>query len=392
MVDFFPSQDRLIRREVSLGFLNERTWPENHVILEQFAPLYDVDSDDFVFEYVPEPTTYLAPARAEDAEAEMASKTDTYGTGRGRMQDWAVKDHYKPSDISRYRELNEVVATLVKAGYSPLDFPTTVGNDLRTSFDKKVARDSARRQQALYNRIEWLGHQALWTNHIAYNDGNIVYDVAYNRPDAQGSASASVLWDDEASDPIQDILDLQIEAFDLYGIELKRGLISNRILRKAWTSNKFAAIRTGLAVAGGPASGVIDPKYTGNWSPKAALDMITQATGVEFSVFDGVYRTGDPGSAVNHRFSPDDKMLLLPAQEDIAAIDQTEIGFGKTCSAPHVANGWQSGWYTWEKDHGQDPWSYDFGTGIKAWPIFPHLDWTWVVKVIENGTAQQAKF
>ena len=39
------------------------------------------------------------------------------------------------------------------------------------------------------------------------------------------------------------------------------------------------------------------------------------------------------------------------------------------------------GFYAWEKDYGQDPWGYALGTGIKAFPVFPHMELTYNMKV-----------
>jgi hypothetical protein len=61
---------------------------------------------------------------------------------------------------------------------------------------------------------------------------------------------------------------------------------------------------------------------------------------------------------------------------DIAEFDDTQIGFAKTLTSPHPAGNWSSGFYEWEKDYGNDPWGYDVGTGIKAFPIFLHMDLT----------------
>src|SRR6478735_12461024 len=97
-------QDRLVRKEVSLGAIREFQPPQNHIGTELLAPYRDVESDDVIFEYTRGLTAGLAPARAEDAESELAQKDESVGYGRAAIIDWALKDHWDPSDVSRYRE------------------------------------------------------------------------------------------------------------------------------------------------------------------------------------------------------------------------------------------------------------------------------------------------
>jgi hypothetical protein len=64
-------QDRIIRKEVSLGTIREIEPPQTHLGLG-FAPWLEVATDDVIFHYIKGDTDGLAPARAEDAESELA--------------------------------------------------------------------------------------------------------------------------------------------------------------------------------------------------------------------------------------------------------------------------------------------------------------------------------
>jgi hypothetical protein len=44
--------DRLVRKEVGLGAIRERTWPMDHIGLAQIAPFMPVDTDDVIFDYI----------------------------------------------------------------------------------------------------------------------------------------------------------------------------------------------------------------------------------------------------------------------------------------------------------------------------------------------------
>lgn len=366
-------QDRLVRKEVALGLVRERPKPEGHIGLN-IAPFQAVESDDVIFQHVQLSASGLAPARAEDSEAEMAGKEETIGEGRASLIDWSIKDHYTTSDVTRYRE------SLLIGNALPESLPLT-SSSITEGFQNRVARDTALRRRKLDNRLEWLIMEALWKGRIAYNDGKIIFDVSYDRPSPQQNASVTATWDDTDADPIGDLLEIQEYMYDTHGTTITRGMMSKKIARKILTSDRFAA-RSGLA--GGTGSLPVDPNYLiDGWGYEAALGVVERATGISFQLYDSGYRTRAAGSTSTTftRYSPEDKILLLPAQSDIDEIDDF-IGFGKTFTSPHPAGNWTPGFYEWEKDLGQDPWGYDVGTGIKAFPVFPHLDLTYVLKVL----------
>jgi hypothetical protein len=65
----------------------------------------------------------------------------------------------------------------------------------------------------------------------------------------------------------------------------------------------------------------------------------------------------------------------------VAALDDT-IGFGATLTSPHPEGNWTSGFYEWERDTGPDPWGFDRGNGIKAFPVMPHMELSYAMRVL----------
>lgn len=386
-------QDRLVRKEVALGVIREIVPPQNHIGLLAIAPLMEVPVDDVIFQFAQGITDGLVPARAEDAESELSQKDDTFlSEGRASVIDWAIKDHYSASDVNRYREWLLIQETMRDQNVLPLT--VTTGMD---GWAAKMARDTARRRRKLDNRMEWMiVNQALSTGQINYNDGKIKFTVDYGRPATQaGLVAGSTLVDpttnatpnftlnaadmtNASGDPISDILGIQNWMYDVYGVRLNRAIASRRFLSLLWNSTKFQA-RTGLVAAGSPLSSPIDPKYLiDGWSPQAAQVLIENATGITFIEYDAVYRTRPVGSntVTNNRFLPQNQVIFLPDEADIAEFDDTQIGFAKTLTSPHPAGNWTPGFYEWEREYGVDPWGYDVGTGIKAFPVFLHMDKT----------------
>jgi hypothetical protein len=358
-------QDRLVRKEVALGAIREMPRPEGHIGIDMLAPWQDVESDDVVFDYLPSPVTGLAPARAEDAESELAQKDETVGYGRASIIDWALKDHYDPSDVSRYRELTQLGS--VASG----SFPLTIGR-MTEGFQAKVARHTRLRRAKLDNRFEWLIMQALEFGAINYDDGRIRFAVDYGRPAGQTTDVVTTLWNVSTANPIGDILARQEAHSDLYGVKLDRAIISQKIFNSMMTSERFQNLLTGS-----------NPLYTvEGWGPERAVSIVSTQTNTTFYVYDSIYRTRTPGTLtwVNNRFLSDDKVYFLPSANDVAQIDDA-IGFGATLTSPHPEAEWQTGFYEWEQAT-KDPWGYDIGTGCKAFPVFPHLNLTHVMKVL----------
>lgn len=397
------AQDRLIRKEVSLGVIREIIPPTTHIGLSLIAPFMEVPTDDVVFQYVLGASDGLAPARAQDAESELSQYDDLFGTeGRASVMDWAIKDHYTSSDVSSYREWLTIQQQLRDTQM----FPLTVGS-ATAGFQDKLARDAARRRRKLDNRLEQLIVGSLLTGAVAYNDGRIKFSVDYGRPTNQNMVPGQTVTDplsiappftlgtsgwlksDGTGDPINDIVAIQNYFYEKYGIRMTRAIAPRRVLTGLSKSNKFSS-RTGLVVGGSPLSAPIDPNYLiDGWGPSAAQQIIEQATGITFIEYDAIYRTRNVGATTttNTRFLPNNVVVFLPSEEDIAMFDDTDIGFAKTLTSPHPAGDWQPGFYEWEKDCGVDPWGYDAGTGIKAFPVFLHMECTATYTLDITGAA-----
>jgi hypothetical protein len=371
-----PGLDRLVRKEDALGTISEIPPPTDHIGLQMF-PFLEVDSDDIIFNYLKGGLVDgMTPARAEDAESELSQKDDlTYGQGRASIIDWAEKDKYTASDVTRYRENLRLQQLAEGAG---TDLILNSPGNAAAQFQSLIARDEARRSRKLYNRIEWLIQQALWTGGIAYNDGKIKFAVDFQRPAGQQNVQfASGFWDAGTThDPIGDVLALDQAHYDVYGVHLRSAITSKKVLNTVWRSDRWMA-RAGIVVGGTPSS-PLDLNYINQgWSPEYAIKALEDATGITFSVYDSVYRTRPIGSSTitNTRYSPEKNILFLPDMGELGQIDDTEIGFGRVLTSPHPEANFASGFYEWE-DETKDPWMHWRGTGVKAFPIFPHLEYS----------------
>jgi hypothetical protein len=362
------SQDRLVRKEVALGVIREFEPPQTHMGLRLLAPYKDVQSDDVIFSYTHGLTAGLAPARAEDAESELAGKDDSVGSGRASLIDWALKDHYDASDVTRYRE------GMILGGLAGAENLSLVTQGITEDWQNKIARDTMLRRRKLDNRMEQLIMSAIDTGVISYNDGKIIFNVDFGRPaDQQDMVTPSgILWSASTADPIGDIMAIQQDAEDTYGVDLDRVIISKRIARNLRKSEKFV----NSLIGSNPLYAVV------GWGDQAAMDFIEQQTGVTFIVYDAVYRTKALGSntIVNNRFTRDDKAIFLPSANTVAEL-AGDVGFGATLTSPHPEGNWTPGFYEWERST-VDPWGHDMGAGIKAFPVLPHLDLTYVVDVL----------
>lgn len=372
------TQDRIVRKEVSLGAVREILPPMGHIGTALVAPFKEVQSDDVIFSYISPEVDGLAPARAEDAESELADKDDTVGTGRASVVDWAIKDHYDASDVTRYREFLRL-AELAASGGS---FPLTIGS-MTEDFATKVAGDTKRRRRKLDNRLEWMIFRALSTGVITYAAGKIKFNVDFERPaDQQAQAPDSGdLWSLTTADPVGDFIAIDDFMWDTHSIRMGKAIGS----RKAWNamlnSDRFAA-RSGLTGATGGVP--VDPRYLiDGWGLDAVLSVFERQTGITPIIYDSVYRTRAAGSkvTVNNRFLEENRIVVLPKDEFIAEASDNEIGFAKTLTSPHPEGQWSSGYYEWERST-VDPWGQDIGTGIKAFPVFPLMEYTYTVDVL----------
>lgn len=378
--------DNLLRKEVALGAIRELPWPQEYIGLS-LAPFMDVASDDVVFEYIKNfQQDTMAPARAEDAESELAQKDITVaGEGRASIIDWALKDRYTPSDVTKYNEARLLVQAL-SGRQSQLNFLDP--GKMVAEFQQKQARDLVRRKRTLDNRVEWMILTSLFTGALAYDDGKIKFSVDWRRPAAQ-TAQAPVaynggptaLWDaGDTHDPIGNLLAVSDFMWDTYRVRPTRAITSLKVFNTVWRSNRFAAL---AGVVGGTPSSPIDVMYMmPGWDRSKAVAAVEAATGIKFELYDSVYRTRPIGSSTvtNVRFSDDRDILLLPDPGTLGVIDDTEIGFAKTLTAPHPEGNWSSGYYQWE-DEQKDPWQRVVGSGLKAFPVFPYMEYTYTMRV-----------
>lgn len=388
--------DRLVRKEVSLGAIREMPVPEDHIGLT-IAPFLPVESDDVIFEYLKGGLQDgLGPARAEDAEAELSQKDElVYGSGRAAIIDWALKDRYSASDVTRYRD-DLLLAQLTQGSESGLQ----LNSPFRSveNFNQRVARHDAARRRRLDNRLEWLVmSQAIETGGIAYNDGRIKFTVNYGRPAGQhnqpisaknpaiaGGGTAGAWNTGTAHDPIGDLMGISDYMWDTHGVRPKRAITSQKNLNYMWTSSRFTAL-SGLVVGGTPSS-PIDMRYVmPGFDQQAAIEAVQRATNITFDVYDSVYWTRPIGSGTRtkNRFTSESKIFFLPDTGDLGEIDDTEIGFAKMLTSPHPEGNWGTGFYEWE-DESRDPWMHVRGNGIKAFPIFPYMEYTYTADVTVN--------
>lgn len=385
--------DRLIRKEVSLGSIREKLPPMDHIGLSQIAPFLEVATDDVIFDYIDDGwQDGLAPARAEDAEAELAQKDEMLvGQGRASVVDWSLKDKYTASDISRYRE-DLIIAEQLK-GLSSTTLPLNFTGRQIDGFQNRLGREDARRRRYLDNRMEWLIMQAIQNGQIAYNDGKIKWTVDFDRPADQHDQAPPLSadsYDDPSGDfdPIGDFMEISQFMFDNHGVRPQRVIASRKLMNSFWKSTKFLA-RTGIVLQSTPQATVDNLNYViPGWSQSAAAQIVGETVNMQFIEYDSVYRTRNIGSTTrtNNRFLRDDTFYFLPSPgvENtgyLGEIDDTEIGFAKTLTAPHPEGEWQSGYYEWE-DESRDPWLHVRGSGIKAFPVFPYMNLTYTMKAI----------
>jgi hypothetical protein len=140
-----------------------------------------------------------------------------------------------------------------------------------------------------------------------------------------------------------------------------------------------------MPVVGGSLNVPLDPNYLGlsGYTPSGALAVLSAATGVTFTIYDAVLRTRPVGSttSTNTRFTSENKVIFMPGDGDLGEIDDTQIGFAKTLTSPHPEGNWQSGYYEWEQEK-VDPWLHVRGSGIKAFPVFPYMQYTSTMTVL----------
>lgn len=367
--------DRLIRAEVALGIVREIVPPESHIGLSSIAPFYNVPTDDVIFAYMNGSTTGLAPARSEDAESELYQVDDGFaGEGRASIIDWAIKSHYTASQINRYREYVQMVEAMQQTGNVPLTIQSPLNQ-----FQEKLARDRIERRRRIDNRLEQLIISSIADGRVAYNDGKTTYEVDWQRPaDQHAQEPASGAYDGESHDPINDIIKVSDFMYDTYGVRPTRMIAPAKFLNTFFRSGKFihaAGFKPGDGMTGDDLPYVFE-----GFGPQAALDMVQRVTGVAIESYDSVWRTRGESGVVANRYLDENRVIFLPNESDISEYDSSPIGFGKTLTSPHPMGNWTSGYYEFEYST-TDPWAHSVGDGIKAFPVFPHMELTYTWEV-----------
>ncbi|QOR56162.1 major capsid protein [Gordonia phage Dakiti] len=372
--------DKLIRKEVALGVIKEIVKPEDHLGLTLF-PFKDVPTDDYIFSYVKGLTTGLAPAIAESAESELAQKDSGLANqGRASIIDWRLKDHYDAADVQRFLDLQ----LLAEANqFGPYGLPNTLMGDIN-QLPQRMQRDTEERRRRLDNRAEWLIMQSLSNGGIAYNDGNIKFSVDWKRPvDQQAQTPASGTYASTTHDPIGDINKIKRLIYNRYGVLITRAICSNKFLLSLINSDKFI-LRAGLGTAANSGIGQSDIPYLINgWGPQVAIDIVEQQTGIKFIEYDSGYRSKPDfaqGPVTFNRYLPESRVIFMPDDNAMAEYDSSDIGLGKMLTSPHSMGNGSAGFYMWEQDT-TDPWGKNVGTGIKMFPLFPHMELTYTMDV-----------
>ena len=366
------------RQEEHLGLIRELTPPDSHIGL-QFCPWMEVETDDVVFDFVKSSGAGMAPAVSQDAESKLFQDIDDItGEMRASIIDWRHKSRYSSSDVMTYREFSVVKNTLEGAGQG---IPRGISK-ITDGFPQRVARDTARRRLWLDNRIEWMILTSLSTGKLVYADGQIKFNVDWRRPaDQHNQAPESGTYAADTHDPINDVLAIKEKMYQEKYVNMTRAICTSKFINRLYRSAKFIPRNTGYLPSSGIDASDI-PYLTEGWGPKAALDLIERETGVQFIVNDNVFvaRNFQTGAVSNQRFIPENQVIFLPDQASIDLIDDTEVGFGKMLTSPHPMGDFQPGFYSWEQEE-TDPWQHVIGSGVKAFPVFPHMDLTYTMTV-----------
>lgn len=370
--------DRLIRAETALGIVREIVPPQDHIGLT-IAPFYDVPTDDVIFAYMNGSSTGMAPAIAEDSEGELFQQDEAFaGEGRASVIDWRLKSHYTASQINKYRELKATADAVKVTGQVPLVISSPLNQ-----FQDKLARDRVERRRRIDNRLESLVMGTLDTGVAQYSDGKIKYEVDFKRPaDQHYQTPTSGTYAADTHDPINDILEVVEFMDDKYGIKPTRMIGSPKFFNRFFASSKFLGA-AGFKPSDGMGRSDLPYVWEG-FGPGAALEIVQRVTGVSIQPYNSVWRSRDPfnagASMTSNPFIDPNSVIFLPDEADIAGYDDSPLGFGKTLTSPHPMGNWSSGYYEYEYST-TDPWGHSVGDGIKAFPVFPHMELSYTWKV-----------
>lgn len=348
---------RLVNKDVMLGLVRELEPPQDHIGMS-LLPMQEVQSDEVIWDSIKGLTAGLAPARAMDSESELAQKDEVVGTGKAALIDWSIKDRWNASDVARYREITAF------AGDSSLPRSIVALTD---DWEQRMARAAMKRKRQLDNRLEWLAWQAI-EGTVAYNDGKINFSIDFGIPAGQKNVVPTTTWDQTTADPIGNIIAWREIVRNTTGVELRRVVTSRTVLFNVMNNSKFAQMFAGQ-----------NPFYAFNntFGIQQSTQLLANATDMEWYVYDAVYRTRPFGSTTftNTRFNNAKKVYLFPGAGEIVNYSGygNGLGLGAMLTSPHPEGNWTPGFYEWEQER-RDPWGYDQGNGIKAFPVLWESD------------------
>lgn len=379
------ANDELLRKQTELGIIRELPINKDHM-WQRVAPLLEIESDDFTFQYgIPE-ADQTVPFRSEDAESETMVSDTFAGLGNGSVVDMAVHHMTKPSDITRWKDHQAALEAFAASGAAaPRSFQRW-----NEQYQSKVAKDRLARFRAIDNTIEWMTTQALSTGTISYDNGNgFKFDVDFQADPAQtdqGPASGTP-WDDAngGHDPLGDIDAIQEYMYNAHDITMGTMILSRKALRTMKRSTKWFPRVANLPTPAGvtPTDQMYFPNAIGD---EQAAALIAAAVDVEsVIVYDAKMRIRPVGSNVDtgtdNRFLPENQVIFLPNAAEARELLGTDIGFMRNLTAPHPEALGDAGFYEFVDGPHVDPWGIKHGTGIKVATVLPAAELMYSMRV-----------
>lgn len=286
----------------------------------------------------------IMDARADDAEAKMVVKDSHIEQMVQEAIDWSNTIRISASDVRHWREVGAL--------------PVGYKGSLQQYAEKEreiVNQEIGRLRTMLDNRDEWLRINAI-LGEITIDNNGVKATVDFGVPADQKNQVPSILWSVLDNDPILNVQTWQKTVKDRTGVKPTRLLISERIAITLARNALWAINYLGQ-----------DMKYHG-MKMEDALSMVKAECGLdEIIIYDAFYSTRNlPTQALAYtRFLADDRIVLLPPR--MIGRDK----FAEMISTPHPSNGWEPGYYAWEKET-ENPWGLELGAGKKMWPVIYH--------------------
>jgi hypothetical protein len=293
----------------------------------------------------------IANYRAPDGEAELKGK-NMYRQMIMNVVDIAKKERFNTSDLRAARE----------AGQLPVyqDAPSLIsqiGAEARQKFTQSLTDLRAE----VDTRLEAQALQALQGS-VSSTD-KIKFSVDYGIPADQKDQTPTTDWDDEDATPSDDLIEWQEKINDRTGVLPNQCIMSRKSLLYC---SKVKALRDVIAEVGNFLFSINQTK-----------SMLQDHTGLNITVYDAQYHTLDEdGTTTSTRFLDANKIILYPG-----SVPNNKLGETLTCPHPHA--NFQPGFYTWDEME-TDPYGYEVGVGITAFPIIYHPELLFNASVYGN--------